>query len=258
MCITALRQEKMPSKFVDRAAQSNAKQPRQSKRMPPGDRREQILDAAVQHFAEHGFEGGTRGVAQRLGVTQPLVYRYFPSKEDLIKAVYERIYIKRWHEEWMTLVTDKSVPLRERLIEFYCLYTSMVFSPEWIRIYVFSGLRGLEIHRWWLAFIEDHILTTICGEIRDAYDLPALRTLPVQPEEFEAYWLFHGGIFYYGMRKEVYGATPRVKLNNFIEGAVDNMLQGYPHTLRDLLEKAQSEPAPHNVSERKARTLRPK
>jgi AcrR family transcriptional regulator len=242
----------MSNKQLAHAASPNAK-PQQSKRMSPEDRREQILDAAVQHFAEHGFEGGTRGVAQRLGVTQPLVYRYFPSKDDLIKAVYERIYIKRWHEEWMTLVTDRGVPLRERLVEFYRLYTSMVFSTEWIRIYVYSGLRGLEIHRWWLAFIDDHILTTICGEIRDAHDLPALRLLPILPEEFEAYWLFHGGIFYYGMRQQVYGVTPRVPLDRFIEGAVDNMLYGYPQTLRPLLEGAQSAAKSPSRRERKSR-----
>src|ERR1700735_2887004 len=102
----------MPLKLAKRKAPKSIKRPPGRRRMSPEDRREQILDAAVQHFAEYGFEGGTRGVAQRLGVTQPLVYRYFPSKDDLIKAVYERVFIKRWREEWMTLVTDHRLPLR--------------------------------------------------------------------------------------------------------------------------------------------------
>ena len=209
--------------------------PPSRKRLSPEDRREQILEAAIQHFAEHGFDGGTRGVADRLGVTQPLVYRYFPSKSDLVKAVYERVFINRWREEWMALVTDRKMPLRERLVQFYCRYTEVVFAPEWIRIYVFSGLRGLEIHGWWLAFIEDHILSTICREIRDAYSMPDFRELALQPNEFEAYWLFHGGIFYYGMRERVYGGKPRVSLTQFIENAVDTLLDGYPITLRRFL-----------------------
>ena len=205
------------------------------KRFSPADRREQILEAAIQQFAEKGFDSGTRGVAERLGVTQPLVYRYFPSKEDLIKAVYERVYLARWHSEWVALITDRTLPLRERLIEFYNRYTAVVFAPEWIRIYVFSGLRSLEIHRWWLAFIEDHFLTTLCGEIRESYGMEGVRTLPIQPSEFEAYWLFHGGIFYYGMREQVYGAKPRIPLPEFIQNAVDSMLEGYPKILRKLI-----------------------
>jgi AcrR family transcriptional regulator len=230
----------MPAKPSYKARQPGALASR-PKRMSPESRREQILDAAVQHFAEYGFEGGTRGVAERLGVTQPLVYRYFPSKDDLIRAVYERVYIKPWREEWMNIVTDRSVPLRERLIEFYRRYTTVVFAQDWIRIYLFSALRGLEIHRWWLAFIEDHILSTVCGEIRRTCDLPAFRTVPLQAEELEAYWLFHGGIFYYGMRREVHGATPRVPLDQFIEVAVDSMLEGYPSILR---QNVNSTPAP--------------
>jgi hypothetical protein len=37
---------------------------------------------------------GTRDLARRLGVTQPLLYRYFPSKDDLIKEVYRTVYLE--------------------------------------------------------------------------------------------------------------------------------------------------------------------
>jgi AcrR family transcriptional regulator len=58
---------------------------------PPGvDRRQQILEAALDVFAEHGFEGATtKEIASRADVTQGLIYFYFPSKEDLFFAAFD-------------------------------------------------------------------------------------------------------------------------------------------------------------------------
>ena len=62
-------------------------------RLPPAARRDHILKEAIQYFSEVGFDGGTRELAVRLGVKQPLLYRYFPSKEDLIKeGLRDRLY----------------------------------------------------------------------------------------------------------------------------------------------------------------------
>lgn len=58
---------------------------------PPGaDRRQQILDAALDVFANEGFEGATtKAIAARADVTHGLIYFYFPSKEDLFTAACE-------------------------------------------------------------------------------------------------------------------------------------------------------------------------
>ena len=55
------------------------------RRMSPEDRKEAIVSAAVELFAENGFDGSTRDLARGAGITQPLLYRYFPSKESLIE-----------------------------------------------------------------------------------------------------------------------------------------------------------------------------
>ena len=67
-----------------------AEKPRR-RRLPSDERRREFVTRAVEFFAEEGFESSTRGLAKRLGVTQPLLYRYFPSKEDLIQEVYETV-----------------------------------------------------------------------------------------------------------------------------------------------------------------------
>ncbi len=58
---------------------------------PPGaDRRQLILEAALDVFAEQGFEGATtKEIAARAGVTHGLIYFYFASKEDLFQATFE-------------------------------------------------------------------------------------------------------------------------------------------------------------------------
>lgn len=58
--------------------------------LPGVDRRQQILDAALELFAEQGFEGATTtAIAARAGVTSGLLYFYFPGKEDLLAAAVE-------------------------------------------------------------------------------------------------------------------------------------------------------------------------
>jgi len=53
--------------------------------------RKKIIDAAYSLFVEKGFHGTTmEEIAQRLGVTKPALYQYFPGKEDLYTAVAER------------------------------------------------------------------------------------------------------------------------------------------------------------------------
>ncbi len=46
-----------------------------------------ILDAAVEFFAEHGFEAQTKELAQRIGVSQGLIFRYFGTKQNLVEQV---------------------------------------------------------------------------------------------------------------------------------------------------------------------------
>src|SRR5215469_4701948 len=53
------------------------------------DRRQQIVDAAFDEFAEHGFRGATiKRIAERAKLrSQALIYWYFPAKEALFQAV---------------------------------------------------------------------------------------------------------------------------------------------------------------------------
>jgi AcrR family transcriptional regulator len=59
-------------------------------RVSAEDRRQQILEVATGLFARQGFEGTTtRQIAQRAKVNEAIIFRHFPSKEELYWAVIE-------------------------------------------------------------------------------------------------------------------------------------------------------------------------
>lgn len=181
------------------------------------------MEKAIAFFAEDGFESSTRDLARRLGVTQPLLYRYFPSKDDLIREVYEAVYLNRWRVEWEYILDDRTRPLRFRLQEFYEAYTDAIFSREWIRIYLFSGLKGVEINRWYVKVVEDKILHRIIREYRAEAGLPESEHTQA---ELELSWVMHGGIFYYGVRKHIYDSKVLDDKARVISNALDVFLEG--------------------------------
>jgi AcrR family transcriptional regulator len=71
-----------------------AKPPRQRERaahLGPERRRPLVLDAAFGLFLEHGYDGtAMEAVARAAGVTKPVVYDCFASKEELFTALLRR------------------------------------------------------------------------------------------------------------------------------------------------------------------------
>jgi TetR/AcrR family transcriptional regulator len=79
----------------------NAPQPQPSPPLPPPaplrarlaskDRRQQLLDRAVELFARHGFNGTrTKDIAAACGVSEGILFRHFATKEDLYHAILDR------------------------------------------------------------------------------------------------------------------------------------------------------------------------
>lgn len=55
-------------------------------------RRNQILDAATQVFAEHGFHDATiRQVAKRAGIADGTIYLYFKNKDEVLLGILDRL-----------------------------------------------------------------------------------------------------------------------------------------------------------------------
>jgi AcrR family transcriptional regulator len=207
-------------------------------RLSPPERERLIVDEAIRFFAEAGFGGQTRELSRRLGITQPLLYRYFPSKQALIERVYSEVFLAPWDPTWETLLEDRTRRLRDRLIEFYRRYSEVIFRPEWIRLYMYSGLAGMDLNRRYIDLLERLLLRRICVELRAELGLPGENEVPITPDELELVWVLHAGIFYFGVRKFIYGAKARQAPDRTIEHAIDSILGGAPKVLRALVLRA--------------------
>jgi AcrR family transcriptional regulator len=83
------------------------------RRLPPAERREQLIDSALAIAAQEGYENlAFEKVANRAGVTRNLVYHYFPGgRQELLEAAVHRAG-EQLSSGW---VTDSKIPLAERL-----------------------------------------------------------------------------------------------------------------------------------------------
>lgn len=84
------------------------------RRMSAADRREGILDAALDEFSVNGFhETSLEGVAERAGISKALIYEHFASKRDLHEALLSR-YVHMLLERTIAAIAAPA-PTEERL-----------------------------------------------------------------------------------------------------------------------------------------------
>jgi AcrR family transcriptional regulator len=203
-------------------------------RLLPDDRAQQILSGAISFFADRGFEGQTRELTSRLGISKGLLYRYFPGKDALIDRVYEEVFIGRWSVQWDEMIADRSTKLLPRLKSFYVQYAlKMLHNYEWVRIYLLSGLAGASINRRFGNFVAEHVFRPVLNELRHEFKLPDIQKLPVSEPEMELMWGLHGAIFYIGIRKWVY----HVEIPKDAEGAVELLVDGLYANASKLMAK---------------------
>ena len=66
---------------------------RTTERKTAEERREEILQAAMLEFADHGLDGAsTDAIARRAGISQPYLFRLFGTKKELFIASVERCF----------------------------------------------------------------------------------------------------------------------------------------------------------------------
>ncbi|EUB96797.1 transcriptional regulator, TetR family [Rhizobium sp. CF080] len=206
------------------------KPPEARRRLSPDLREQEIVREAVKFFAEFGFEGQTRELAKRLGITQPLLYRYFPTKDALVERVYQEVFLRRWNPFWEELLQDRSKPLGERLTAFYRDYSQVILTYEWVRLFMFSGLKGLDFNTRYLDLLRQRVFDLIINELRLAHSRKPPDEAPITTMEIEAVWGLHAAIFYLGVRKFIYN-MPVENINSIVDLELRIFLDGVPGTL---------------------------
>jgi TetR/AcrR family transcriptional regulator len=117
-------------------------------RMPAGDRRRQLLDAALELFSRKGFGGATtKEIAAAAGITEAIIFRHFPSKQALYTAVLDSKAESCEHEEWLAEIqkhmdrNDDAGVLRTFAAAILASYRT---DARFERILLFAGLEGHE------------------------------------------------------------------------------------------------------------------
>jgi AcrR family transcriptional regulator len=204
---------------------------RQRRRLAPEDREHEIVQSAIRFFAKHGFEASTRDFAKELGVSQPLLYRYFPTKESLVDRVYEEVFVRRWNPEWEEWLADRTQPFDQRLKRYLKDYAHFVLRGEWVRIFMYAGLSRAGVNQRYLSRLRERHFLLIARELRIAYDIPEPRSAEDEEEEVELIWSMHSSVFYIGVRKWVYDLPAPRNIDRLIDMRVNAFLQGAPAVL---------------------------
>jgi AcrR family transcriptional regulator len=193
-------------------------------RLDPEQRAQMILDAAISFFADHGFSAQTRQLAEHVGVSQSLIFRYFGSKEALIERVYAEVFLSRWNPDWDYILADRSKSLCRRLEEFYRSYIATVDDRRWIRIAMHSSLENNDLTR---RYIEKHVsrlLRQIVLELR--YEAKNPSSKEPSSEELEQVWFLHSAIVYYSIRHHIHKTSVLRDRNKVVSDLIHNFLYG--------------------------------
>lgn len=194
-----------------RSAKLRNKKPRKGNggegRLPYEERRAQILKHAAEFFSEYGLTGQTRSLAAGCGVSQRLLYRFFPSKAALIREVYNDTILGPFKAVWMAQLTDREKPVEERLNHFYCDYFKAILTRKWLRLFLYASLSESEMAPDYIAAIIKDLMETITRETALEQDV----ALPDDPAVLhEIGWTLHGTVSHFAIRRHLYKASQEV------------------------------------------------
>ena len=90
-------------------------------RLKAPQRREQLISAATKIFAKSSFDATTtKSIAEAAGVTEPILYRHFKTKDELFIAITQKVS-EQTLAHWLKLtgpVTDPTEKIRTIAREF--------------------------------------------------------------------------------------------------------------------------------------------
>jgi AcrR family transcriptional regulator len=172
-------------------------------RFSAANRREQILGVASGLFAQQGFRGTTtRLIAEQAGVNEALIFKHFPSKEELYWAVIERKINSAAPGERMQQVLDAGGDDLEILSRVASQVLERRAKDQTLsRLLLFSALEKHELsERFFRNYVADYfeVLARFVrkgiadGRFRDVDSLLAARS-------------FLGMVIYHSWIQELYG-----------------------------------------------------
>ena len=89
-------------------------------RMRPEERRQQILNVALDLFARRGFEEVTIGdIASEMNIVRPTIYIYFPSTNAILDAIFDDLLNSYWQKIEPIISNSKGMPTPQTVSQIF-------------------------------------------------------------------------------------------------------------------------------------------
>lgn len=183
--------------------------------------RDKILEAAIELFSEKGFSGTTtKEIAERAGVNEALIFRYFSTKKELYGAIIEKkieenpgieASIKLYRDTRDDWLIFKSIALKM----FECVKKDQTF----LRLLYFSALEGHELSDMFFDTYVEYVNMLLSEYIEERISEKAFKK--VNP--FLAARAFIGMVANYIVVQELFGE--RRKRNPRKEEVVETFVE---------------------------------
>lgn len=197
---------------------------RQATRLPHAERKAQILETASEFFSDYGLTAQTRLLAEECGISQRLLYRFFPTKEDLLAEVYRKEIVGAFKAAWFVDLQDRSRGIEERLTTFYDDYSEQTLTRKWLRLFMYASLSESTMAPDYISSIITQLLDVIMKETAAelSVELPDDEDLVR-----EMAWTLHGAISHYAIRRHLYHASQTVPQRDVVRMHVGFFLAGF-------------------------------
>lgn len=190
------------------------------------DRRQQILQIATELFASKGYVGATtREIAKRAKVNEAIIFRHFPTKEELYWAVIEAKCLVSAKKSFLTDVLDAGRPVRETFITLAeTIIRRRESDQSLMRLLLFSALENHRLsHRFFQGYVADYY--EVLGDyIQQRIDVGEFR--PMDPQLAARGFL--GMIVYHSLIQDLFGGKKfhPYEVREVAESMTDIWLEG--------------------------------
>ncbi len=172
------------------------------KRMKAGERRQEIIRAAMEVFARNGFGGSTtRKIAENAGISEAMIYSHFRNKQDLYTAIIdEKLQESEPLYYPLDAMRNKDDPrVFTTIVSNYLRRHSE--DTTFLRLLLFSGLEGHELASMFVAGPVRKFFEFLADYIRERIEEGVFK--PVNPEITSRCLL--GMVHYFVLLREILG-----------------------------------------------------
>lgn len=169
-------------------------------RLSGADRRRQILRVAGDLFARYGYTGTTtREIAKKASVNEAIIFRHFPTKEDLYWGVIEEMCQRREFQKELQQRLQKQKDLRELFVTFS--REILQRDTKLTRLLLYCALENHKLsQRFFETFVAKYF-EILAGHIRQRMNDGELRKM----DPLLASRGFLGMLAYHRLIQEIYG-----------------------------------------------------